>query len=159
MGELSKRLPWLIEAIESHNSDSCLLWPFSKNKLGYGTMRFKGSVHLVHRVAFYLTNGHWPEPCGMHICDNPPCVSPRHIIAGTKGDNTRDAASKGRLKPQRGEMCITSKITADIVKAIRGQYVRGSSGEYGQAWLAKKYGIEQTTVSSILRRKSWRHLA
>ena len=58
---------------------------------------------LAHRVVWEAFNG---EPLGdrlvLHSCDNPSCVNPAHLSAGTMTDNMRDCASKGRWRNQTG---------------------------------------------------------
>lgn len=65
---------------------------------GYGRVRFDGLEWQANRLAFVLVNGTIPEdkPLVCHRCDNPPCCEPRHLLAGTHKDNSKDCFDKGR---------------------------------------------------------------
>jgi transcriptional regulator with XRE-family HTH domain len=73
----------------------CWVWtgPANEKRGGYGRWRRA----LAHRHSWELANG--PIPDGLwilHHCDNPPCVNPAHLYAGTHLDNMRDMAERGR---------------------------------------------------------------
>lgn len=86
------------------DDDGCWLWtgPFMKYRGGYGQMTIAKKAHKAHRVAFVLAYGPFPNDLHvLHHCDNPPCVRPSHLFVGTRSDNMRDAASKGRHAQQK----------------------------------------------------------
>jgi group I intron endonuclease len=67
-------------------------------------------------------------------------------------EDTKRQMSKSRMGKYVGENHPNSKLTWDIVKAMRDEYL--SSGiTYSQ--LATKYGLSRSTVSNILNNKAW----
>lgn len=74
----------------------CHVWIGATDDHGYGVVGFRGRGEKAHRVAFFLSEGRWPSPCGLHRCDNPPCVRRSHLFEGTKKDNSQDMAAKNR---------------------------------------------------------------
>jgi hypothetical protein len=86
---------------ENLDFDSCWIWHGSKAGIGYGTIKYPPCKQCyAHRFSYQLFNG--PIPNGLdvcHSCDNPLCVNPAHLWAGTAKDNTHDSIKKGRFKP------------------------------------------------------------
>jgi hypothetical protein len=80
----------------------CWLWNGAVQHNGYGYLhvggRFERRPVRAHRFSWELHRG--PIPEGMHVChscDTPACVNPDHLFLGSRSDNMRDCASKGRV--------------------------------------------------------------
>lgn len=75
----------------------CWEWQGTKVQGGYGRFGVNGNMRLAHRVAYEAFVGPMPEGAEtLHSCDNPPCVNPEHLRAGTHQDNMRDRSARGR---------------------------------------------------------------
>lgn len=80
----------------SKTSKGCWEWKGATSVDGYGKFKSFGE-QLAHRVSWVLHRGNIPDgKCVLHKCDNPPCVNPEHLFIGTKDDNNKDRALKGR---------------------------------------------------------------
>jgi hypothetical protein len=80
-------------------TSECWIWTAGKTSHGYGATRFENRSTHAHRVAYHLFVApvmHDPRVLICHRCDNPICVRPEHLFAGTHVDNMRDMAVKGR---------------------------------------------------------------
>lgn len=130
-------------------------WNCTSHKTGshrYHCIGINGKPYLVHRVMYERYKGEIPK--GMHVlhhCDNRSCCNPDHLFIGTNLDNIRDMCTKGRQA--RGERNAWHKLTAKQVRAIRKASV--TKNQYD---LAEKYNLNQSTISRILRGKTWKHL-
>lgn len=135
-------------------TDDCIEWPYHRNRSGYGQVGRKGGSRLAHRVVLEEAVGPPPFPGAeaAHtpgICHNPGCVNPRHLRWASRADNDADKAVDGTQ--QRGTQRWTAKLTDDQVRRIRVDPRQ-------QSEIAADFGIAQSQVSNIKRRKTWAHL-
>lgn len=78
-------------------ADGCWNWNGYRDTKGYGAFGLDRKVQKAHRVAYILAFGEIPEGAHiLHSCDNPPCVNPAHLRAGTRTDNMQDKVLRGR---------------------------------------------------------------
>jgi len=132
----------------------CWLWRGTMGMDGYGIAIFEGKPHAAHRVGWMLFHSDIaPGLVVCHKCDVRACVNPDHLFLGTMMDNVRDMEKKGRSP--RGEEHHCAKLTAEHVKRIRDMLAedRMYIGE-----IAQGFGVAHSTISSIKRGKTWRHV-
>jgi hypothetical protein len=136
----------------------CWVWQGSKAGGKYAEIVYNGEYRYVHRLMHIIHNGHLSDdkPFVCHTCDNPPCVNPDHLFAGSQEDNMQDAASKGHVPPKAagvsGEDHHKAKLTERDVVAIREKY---DTGDYSQQDLADAYGVNQAQIGCIVRGEDW----
>ncbi|MFE5730242.1 hypothetical protein ACFQ7A_04920 [Streptomyces sp. NPDC056528] len=85
---------------------ACWWWTGGLTDTGHATFRAgshsRGTSRVVpaHLFGFRLAHGSGSLAGGLvvrHTCDEPPCQNPGHWLAGTRGDNNRDAAARRLL--------------------------------------------------------------
>jgi hypothetical protein len=81
------------------DSNGCRLWLAGLMADGYGTFTVRpGYVVRAHRYAYTLAKGKIPKGAViMHLCDEPRCMAPAHLRAGTQSENMKDCSAKKRL--------------------------------------------------------------
>lgn len=140
---------------------SCWEWQGALNNTGYGTVAWGGHVYTAHRVAAWLSGlvihpskpTHATEPTHvLHKCDNRKCCNPEHFFLGTYRDNQLDAYKKKRRAQPRGGQHVNARLTQKQANEIRHAY---SVHCLTQAELANKFGVSQTAISLIIRKKTY----
>lgn len=89
--------------VERRGATDCWEWTGNKDGRGYGSLSGGSGSSPVkaHRLSYELANG--PIPTGLvvrHSCDNPICVNPAHLEAGTQKENIHDMVVRGRANPK-----------------------------------------------------------
>jgi len=141
--------------VKRGSPDECWLWQGGKRGQ-YGSARYNGRSLGAHQVSYILHYG--PIPDGLdilHSCDNPLCVNPKHLRAGTHLENMRDMINKGRDRHPHGEALPTNiKLNDEKVREIRKLIVEGVSHRE----IGRRFGITDCAVSYIRNRKRWAHV-
>lgn len=132
--------------------EECLIWPFAKNKQGYGVLHAVNSSRLAHRIMCEIKNGK-PESEKLdaaHSCGNGHlgCVNPMHLRWDSRSGNCSDKMAHGT--DNRGEKSPVSKLTNFDVSKIRR--LRGS---IPQRELAIRFGVDQSNICKIQKNVSW----
>ena len=154
--------------------NGCWNWIGALFPTGYGNFSSK-TQSRAHRWAYeYFINSINKGMDVCDTCDNRRCVNPYHLFLGTRGDNMKDAARKGRMpsgdahwsrrRPEllalrrsvsrvyKPESCRTTKLSwGDVKKARRA---RGDGALVKD--LARQYGVSNGTMSVALSGKTWK---
>ncbi|WP_098020854.1 HNH endonuclease signature motif containing protein [Orrella dioscoreae] len=130
-------------------SSPCIEWTGRRDDCGYGRVQAGGRSVGAHRLAYVRANGLFLDDIKglvvMHKCDNPCCHNPDHLLLGTKGDNNRDRAAKGR-----NAISERRKLSNQEAEAIRAAYIPNNR-DHSQRALAKRYGVTQRVVLRIVK--------
>lgn len=129
--------------------DRC--WPWTASALhGYGSFWAAGRNLRAHRVSFTLAHGAVPDGlCVCHRCDNPRCVNPAHLYAGTNAENQADKVAKQRHS--RGESHGAARLTfADAIE-IRRLAASGAK----RTTIATRFEVSRAVVHAVLTNRIW----
>jgi len=175
------------------SENGCWLWTAArKSNFAYGHFRIGRQIHAAHRVAYAITynwplewHGYGSRTNILHRCDNPSCVNPSHLFAGTHTDNMRDMYAKGRRKPAagdrhgsrvkperrargdrngmrihpesvcRGEINGNAKLSNSDAIEILRRIGRGEC----QSHIARDFGVSPDLISKMRHGKVWGHLS
>jgi len=132
----------------------CWIWTGSIGSSEYGNFAVRRSgTKGAHRISYILENG--PIPKGLwvrHLCNNPPCVNPRHLITGTPEANVWDKFSSDRQNIRSKETHYKAKLDSKKVLEIKARYLLGMET---LEKIAADFGTHSTTIYDVLTGKTW----
>lgn len=136
---------------ESSSKPGCWEWTGATcgHKLKYGTLSYRGQVYKVTRLIKHLISSFDlnSDLLILHHCDNPLCVNPEHLYAGTARDNVRDCRERNRIS--RGEKHSPAKLSDKQVNQLRLDYAGGMSS-YA---LSRKYKVHNAYAWRLATKK------
>lgn len=130
--------------VEKSGADECWLWTGNRDKDGYGSIRTPETQLRAHRVSYKIHN---PGDCieGLvvrHRCNNPPCVNPAHLLAGTHLDNMADRMEAGHFYVNEDHP--NTKYSNEVVAQVRA-----ASGTHEE--VAARFGMSTSQAGNIRR--------
>lgn len=139
----------------------CWLWTAAPNSSGYGnfwdgTYRPSGGPRMVKAHVWVYERYVGPRNGldVMHRCDTPLCVNyEKCLMLGTRGDNNRDRAAKGRSA--RGETHPKATMNEAVARKILDLY---RAGGITQQQLADQFGVGRQAVQALTSGRRWKHL-
>lgn len=136
----------------------CWPWTACLTGPGYGAFWTGKKVVGAHRFSWMMSRGAIPDGLEVcHECDNRRCVNPSHLFLGTRADNMRDCARKGRTargNGLRGEAHPNAKLTTAIVVQIRE--MRGLG--FTRAQVCEELGVKMHDVDNVTSGPGWSHI-
>jgi hypothetical protein len=144
--------------VDKSNCEGCWLWVGAKNDQGYGRLTFRNRrAYRAHRLSYEMKYGSIPKGlCVLHRCDVRACVRPDHLFTGTRADNNRDAAQKGRTRngERKGSRHPQAILNEEIAKRVL--FLRQTG--MGPTEIARTLGYKYSTISNIFYGRAWQHV-
>ena len=140
------------QKVDIRGDNECWPWKAHLNEDGYGQVRFDGNMKIASRVAYMITNGEIPSDIkAMHTCDTRNCCNPKHLIAGTQGDNIRDMENKNRSKHRGWDV---KRFSEEEILKVREMWKNGFQAKD----IADKYGVTPDTIYKIRMGRTYKNI-
>jgi hypothetical protein len=135
--------------VDKSDVNGCWVWTGAIKDDGYGGFMVRGGFKRAHRLALEFELGDLPRNrLALHKCNNRRCVRvhPEHVYVGTYADNVSDAKTNDSYFNNR------RRFTRAEIEDIRQRY---AAGGVFQRQLAVEYGVNQSSISEIIRGITW----
>jgi hypothetical protein len=153
--------------VDRRGMGDCWPWGSYCDRDGYGICVIMG--HLLgresrlrtraHRVAFWLAYGRWPDPWGLHGCDNPPCCNVfnvEHVHEGTASMNAVEAFDRGRRVSPLAGRCGEENSSAYLSDVQACQVRRLVASGVQQKDVAESLRVSRDVIFSIVHGHTYR---
>jgi hypothetical protein len=92
---------------------SCIRWTGATDRDGYGRFSLHNQMRQAHRIAYQQREGRWLPPTVhiAHVCRQPSCVQPWHLIESTPAQTWLRGSVKNEV-PAIGPVKETSALKA-----------------------------------------------
>lgn len=135
-------------------------WNFTGNRTEFGHGRFghRKRIYLAHRVAYEQATGLKlaDDQVVRHKCDNPRCVNPLHLEAGTTADNNLDMLSRGRNP--KGVTHGMALLTPTQVREIRWLFATAGQVRGAARAIQERFKLSKKVVLDVTSKTTWKSL-
>lgn len=151
----------LIRYVDKRGKNECWPWTGGKHEKGYGKLiqtlksgtsetriRKNWKAHRAYLV-FVVGKKVPDDACVCHICDNPPCCNPRHLVIADRKWNTRDMVAKGRARFKT--IKLTPKQVSTIKKSLKHHII-------SRPEVRDRFHITDKNLKKIVKGTSWKHI-
>jgi len=148
LSEADRKRFW--SRVNRKGKNECWEWMAGKTGFGYGEIWIQGKEWNSHRLCYFVEVGDPGKLNVLHKCDNPSCVNPAHLYAGTQAQNMRDAFIRNR-RCRDPEIYHSTKLTRADAKKIR-QLVAGGMT---RAEAGRRFCVTASVISLLVAGKIW----
>jgi hypothetical protein len=114
--------------VDKETENECWEWTAATSSKGYGQFAIGGVSKSTHRISYIMHKGKIPDGLMIcHTCNNPPCVNPNHLYAGSNKENMQQASNEKRLAPQQKTHCKAGHEFTPENTALYKQKKRGNA--------------------------------
>ena len=134
-------------------NNECWECAHTKDKDGYGYLKFNTKATKAHRIAYCLANNLAINDIKgkfiRHTCDNPSCCNPNHLLLGTVRENVNDQIERDRIV--HGIRHGNSKFSLDDIVLIFSLRNAGVSCKN----IAEKFSCHPGSIHRIISGRYW----